>query len=171
MTIHTVNLKKLTAWGSFALVTLALSLPVTLVQAGEMILKGRDVFAAPERTWVKLDQDEKRGIGTFQLNGLAFLEDGQIGTIKDTGAYESNKGLRAYLGYYFVTFSDGSTLMEKYQGTAKPGEKTTAHEGTLTYIGGTGRFEGVKGEGTFTGTGYSNGMSIFDWEAKATVPD
>ena len=47
----------------------------------------------------------------------------------------------------------------------------SANEGTFTYVGGTGRFKGIKGKGTYTGTQYSNGMYVYDSEAKATVPD
>jgi hypothetical protein len=56
-------------------------------------------------------------------------------------------------GYYTVTFGDGSELWLTWTGENKvtlPG-KLIAGNGTAIVIGGKGRYEGAKGEGTFTG--------------------
>ena len=172
MTDYITTLNKLTAWSGFATLVFALCLPLGTAQAGEMVLKTRIVAHTSEETWSQIGDDENRGIGTYQQTGLSFLEDGQVGTIMDNGSYEWNKGLGAHSGYLVVTFSDGSGWTEKYDGTSKPiDDKTDAVEGTTTLVGGTGRFEGIKGEGTFSGTEYGNDMVVFDTEIKATVPD
>ena len=64
MTDYTTNLKKLTAWGSFATLALALYLPLGTTEAGEMVLKSRDVSYTTEETWTQIGEDENRGIGT-----------------------------------------------------------------------------------------------------------
>jgi hypothetical protein len=69
------------------------------------------------------------------------------------------------------TYPDGSTTMDRYQGTDKSNGDLVVSEGTFTFVSGTGKFEGIKGKGTFKGTRYSNGMSIIDYEAKVAVPD
>ena len=172
MITHTSTPKKLTTWCCSALVTLAIYLPVGLVQAGEMALKGKEVGKTTEVTWLQIGDDESHGIGTYQVSWLIFLEDGQVGTATDKGTFESNKGVGTHQGYYVTTFPDGSKQMLKYHGTSKPiVEKTNAIQGISIYIGGTGRFEGMKGEGTYTGTQYDNGMYSLDFDAKVTVPD
>jgi len=158
--------------GSFAIVTFLLWFTVGLVQAGETVIKGKEVGKTTESTWVQIGDDESHGIGTFQTAWLIFLEDGQVGTGTDKGTYESNKGVGTHQGYFVVTYKDGSTQTQKYHGTLEPaGENTSAMQGTFTYIDGTGRFEGIRGEGTYAGMRYSNGMYALDWDAKVTVPD
>ncbi len=172
MTHYITNLKKLSAWSSFAMLVLAICMPLRTAQAGEMVLKSRDVAHTTEETWIQIGEDETHGIGTYQLTGLSFLENGQVGTTVDKGSYESKMGSGPHQGYYKVTFSDGSGYMTKYQGATRPaGEKINAFEGTFTLVGGTGQFDGIKGEGTYTGKQYSNGVYVWDSEAKATVPN
>ena len=51
------------------------------------------------------------------------------------------------------TFRDGSTVVHKATGTITPvdGGKTATFEGTYEVTGGTGKFAGAKGKGTFKG--------------------
>jgi hypothetical protein len=48
---------------------------------------------------------------------------------------------------------DGSTLSQKAAGTASPADdgKRTLYEGTYEMTGGTGKFAGIRGNGTFKG--------------------
>jgi hypothetical protein len=46
---------------------------------------------------------------------------------------------------------DGSVLWYKTAGTAAVEGTTTLFQGTATVLGGKGRFEGAKGDGTITG--------------------
>jgi hypothetical protein len=44
--------------------------------------------------------------------------------------------------------------------------------GTHTYVGGTGKFAGIKGEGSYRGTHHKNNkMTIHTWEEDITLPD
>jgi hypothetical protein len=54
------------------------------------------------------------------------------------------KGEGTVQGYTQCTFPDGSTATQKWEG--KIGASST---GTWTYIKGTGKFEGIQGEGTW----------------------
>ena len=172
MTHRAPILNKLTARSTSAMLAVALCLPIANTQAGELLLKTRDVSYKVERTWIQIGEDENHGIGTYQQTGLSFLEDDQIGTTVDKGIYEQNKGSGTHQGYYVVTFSDGSGWTKRYDGTfTLIGEKTYAMKGVVTLVGGTGRFEGIEGEGTYIGTEHSNGMLFFHTEIAATVPD
>jgi len=68
-----------------------------------------------------------------------------------TSAQVKEKG--TYSGYSVNTLQDGSTLIYKFSGAVAPvdGGKKSAFEGPYGYIGGTGRFEGVKGKDTMKG--------------------
>ena len=43
--------------------------------------------------------------------------------------------------------------------------------GTWAYVGGTGRYEGVQGEGTCQGRQHGNGTSVSDREGTQVLPD
>jgi hypothetical protein len=61
--------------------------------------------------------------------------------------YENIRGDGTYKGEVVYTFKDGSTKRGKIEGAGKvPGEQ----KGTLSYLSGTRRFEGIQGSGTFT---------------------
>lgn len=173
MTVSTPNLTKLTALGTFATLVVTVCLTIATAKAGEIVLKSRDVAYTVEETWIQIGEDENHGIGTYQLSGLNFAADGQVGTTTDKGSFEANKGGVTFQGYYVVNFPDGSGWMEKYDGTSKPiDEQRNAVGGTTTLVNGTGRFKGIKGEGTWSGTHYtSNGMYVWETEVNATVPD
>jgi hypothetical protein len=50
-----------------------------------------------------------------------------------------------------LTFSDGSALFTKQLGATTTEGQQSTFKGTITIIGGKGRFAGAKGDGTFTG--------------------
>jgi hypothetical protein len=52
----------------------------------------------------------------------------------------------------YTTFLDGSILWYKNSGTAAVQGSNTNFKGTITILGGKGRFEGAKGDGSTTGT-------------------
>jgi hypothetical protein len=63
------------------------------------------------------------------------------------------KGKGTFVEYSNYIDQDGATLFTKGGGTSTPvdGGKRTVFEGTMECIGGTGRYEGFKGTGTFKG--------------------
>lgn len=172
MTYYTTHLNKQTEWSRFTLMALALCLPLGIAQAGELVLKGRNVGCIMQETWIPIGDDKRRGTGTKAIKGLSFLEDGRVATFTVKHTYESNTGLGTYQGDSTISFPNGSTITVKNVGTSKPIERETITlKGVFTVVGGTGEFEGINGEGTFAGTQYSNAMFVEDWEATTMVPD
>jgi hypothetical protein len=51
----------------------------------------------------------------------------------------------------------------------KDGAPQTA-EGTWTYNGGTGKLKGIKGKGTYKGTGNADGSVTFQIDGEYTMP-
>lgn len=152
-------------------VCLALSPPLSDALAGEMVFKVKSIQSKSELTWLQIGEDENHGIGTYERIGVWLLEDGQVATITNKGNYEWTKDRGKHNGYVIVTFPDGSTLTDRYQGTDRQvGDKVT-WEGTGRYVAGTGRFKGVKGEDTYKGGAFGNGMAVTDIEVKLVLPD
>ncbi len=164
-------LAKLTRWGGLVVLVIALGIPAFAAQAGEMIFKFRNIQSKAESSWKQIGDDESRGVGAFESIGLTFHENGEVSTYVNTGTYDFNQGADTHRGYVVRTRSDGSTTTGTYEGRAKYGKDSGTWEGTFTYIGGTGKFAGIKGEGTYKGTRYSNKMSVTDLEVKVSLPD
>jgi len=90
-------------------------------------------------------------MGLFSFHGITLLPDGSTGTIRWTGTQEIIKGVGSYLAYANLTFSDGSVLWYKTAGSQLLDGTKPAYKGPLSVIGGKGRFEGAKGDGTVSG--------------------
>jgi len=92
-------------------------------------------------------------VGRF--SGQAAFSDGSVGTatLNFTSEYgEHVKGVGTFHTYFSVTPSKDSTLWIKVDGTGRPeGTTTVFPEAPAIVVGGTGRFEGAKGDGKFVG--------------------
>jgi hypothetical protein len=87
-----------------------------------------------------------------RYSGLASFPDGSVGTTNFTFTTDYIKGSGTFSTYYILTLKDGSILRYKQTGSAKlEGTTTIFPEAALSVLGGTGRFEGAKGEGTSNG--------------------
>ena len=96
-------------------------------------------------------------IGVAQQSGLTFFTkgpaSGQIATTSNTFHFDTVKGKGTFTNYVVNTFPDGSTLSAKTIGKVTPlnGGPRATIEGAYEIIGGTGKFEGTKGKGTYKG--------------------
>jgi hypothetical protein len=101
----------------------------------------------------KIDDQEGHIIGIFERKGLMVHENGEVANELNRGVFDSLKGVTKFQGYCLQTFKDGSTMMMKHQGTNDKGKIV---EASFEFIKGTGRFEGIKGRGTYTGQNYES---------------
>ncbi len=163
-------LAKLTRWGGLVVLVIALGLPALAAQAGETEVEGRNVHHGVKSEWVEVGDVEGHVVGFWEINGLGFQED-DVTAIKGWGTFDSIKGTGTHQGYLIKTWSDGSTYTSSFEGRSKPAGKLRLNEGTWILVGGTGRFEGVKGEGTYSGTRYPNKMTVTDWKGTQVLPD
>jgi hypothetical protein len=75
------------------------------------------------------------------------LDDGDVGTIAVWFTYETGAGEVKYQGYARYAFPDGSTKLARLTGAGRaPGQQ----HGTMRFMEGTGRFEGIEGTLGFT---------------------
>jgi hypothetical protein len=92
-------------------------------------------------------------VGVVEFKGLTFFEGGEIATHSNPATFDLTDGSGPHQGYVIHYFDDGSTSIERYAGEARlsaDGKRTTV-EGTFDCVGGTGRFAGLKGQGTYRG--------------------
>ena len=164
-------LAKLTRWGGLVVLVIALGLPAFAAQAGELTVKGQNISSKSESTWIQIGEDKGHGIGTSETMGITVHGDGEVSTYVIKGTYDWNNTAGKSQGYVLRTFEDGSTYTGQYQGQSKLDGKVTVWSGTWAYLSGTGKYEGVKGEGTYQGRRYGNGMSGTDWEGTQVLPD
>ncbi len=73
-------------------------------------------------------------------------------------------------GYDIATMADGDKAFVRFQGavTLKDGVVVT-DEGKWSFTGGTGKLEGIKGQGTYKGTGSGEEVT-FEIEGEYTLP-
>jgi hypothetical protein len=83
-----------------------------------------------------------------RLSGLASFPDGSVAPVNWTLTGDDTNGDGTWMTYVNVALLDGSVLRYKATGSSKASGPIT---GSLTVLGGKGRFEGAKGDGTING--------------------
>jgi len=129
---------------------------VPMTQAADEVA-GRVVYHTQKAEMFEAGDVPGHIVGVAQQSGLTFFTkgpvSGQIATRMMYTSYDVVKWKGSYTTYIVDTFQDGSTLMYKAGGTITPIDSgnRTAFEGTYEITGGAGRFEGMKGKGSFKG--------------------
>ncbi len=162
-------------WGIVSLIIVAVSLFVSSIQAEEETIKWRVIRSITKAEFVKVGDVKGHIIGIAARRGSANFENGEYATTTAKSTFDSTNGNGTHQGYALYKFEDGSTYVTKFQGTHKATEGgKVAYEGTFEYVSGTGRFEGIKGGGTFTGKQYlpikEGGGTISDIISTYTLP-
>ena len=78
MTMQKRLCTRLTKWGGFALLVLALGLPAFTSQAGEIIAKGRNITHTVKSEWTEVS--EGHVIGFLEADGTSLPEHCHIST-------------------------------------------------------------------------------------------
>jgi len=149
-----------------AKMALLLMLVVTFasnVQAGERgKFRGLAVLVSTQFQQIKALEGHPGGAQMQgQLDGLIFNEDRQ--PFLDKALYQAIWKADASAGNCFKSFTTPEgKVFARCDGTPNP----TGSRGTVTLIGGTGRFAGIKGTGTFVVTNVSDTVmwDILEWE-------
>lgn len=120
---------------------------------------------------------EGHAVGIFERKGIAIYKNGENAAYHTRGTWDFIKNNGLFQGYTTTTFQDGSMVMDKYKGnmTMEP-EMLPTYTGKGEYIKGTGRYEGIKGNLSFTGkyitpfNKETKGDSILNAKATYTLP-
>jgi hypothetical protein len=135
---------------------------------------GRTVFHTLKAEMMEVGDVPGHIMGVTQQAGLGFFTkgpaSGQIATRMSTVNFDTVKGNGTFTTYVVYTFRDGSTVVHKATGTITPVDegKRTAYEGAYEVTGGTGKFAGAKGKGTFKGEGLGSPQTGSDGYADLT---
>jgi hypothetical protein len=94
---------------------------------------------------------EEHVLGLVRATGIASFQDGSTATTYFVAQVDYVKGSGTDTSYSNLTFDDGSVLWYKTAGAANVEGARTIFKGTITVIGGKGRFANAKGEGGYNG--------------------
>lgn len=154
---------------------LLLLLAAPFVQAAERgKVTGRLVLYATSFQSIPVGDVEGHIIFLFEAKGIGFWEPWGAALLKNSATGDRTKGLGPAESYEIYTFPGGSTITTKSKGeatsagTGKTG--TGGGEGTWTFLGGTGKFQGIQGGGTFKWWVLGPGQWYSDFEGEYTLP-
>ena len=148
-----INSKMIATKGPVEILCIVACLLMSASQAGAETEKTRTVYRLSKTEVLEVGDLTGHIIGVVEQKGLSFSENGEVGTYSGCATFDYINGSGKHEAYSITTYEDGSTIVTKSQGTTKASEdgKISVFEGTFTYTGGTGRFKGIKGKGSYTG--------------------
>lgn len=117
-----------------------------VVPAGEHELNYRLVTRGIDVKVEKVAEVEGQMVSTGRYGGTAVFEDGRIANKEFVFAFDFRKGAGPFFGYSTYTFTDGSMLVMRFEGTLESGKPM---RGEYTVLSGSGIYEGATGSGYF----------------------
>jgi hypothetical protein len=129
-------------------------------------LKCRLISMATKVETNKIDDQEGHVMGLYERKGLMLHDNGEVANELNRGVFDNIKGVSKWEGYCIQAFKDGSTMVMKHKGTNNKGQIV---EASFELIKGTGRFEGIKGRGTFTGQDHGS-FNYLQFTGTYTLP-
>lgn len=95
---------------------------------------------------ISIEGMPEQSIGVLEERGRV-LQNGDVATFTAWLTYEDRAGSVSYKGYVRYRYSDGATIFATFVGD---GQAPGSQQGTISFINGTGRFEGIQGTLAFT---------------------
>jgi hypothetical protein len=115
-------------------------------------------------------------VGIGDSSGVAFFENGDVASTGTHFAFFYTDGSGPAEAFAPFTFEDGSTFVVKFGSIAKANkaDNTTTFKGKFSFVYGSGRFAGIKGNGSVSGRRFaplgSGAVLYFDYTATYTLP-
>jgi hypothetical protein len=149
--------------------------------AGEKIkVQATNVFHLSEVTSHPVEDVEGHVMILYKGEGVELQKGGELVSTLNRGYLDYIKGKGPFQGYTTSTYRDGSTIVSKWQGEATVSEwKEEGSEkvlvirsgkGTSIFVGGTGRFKGIEGGGTFSYTTVTPRWVVAEEDFEYTLP-
>lgn len=140
--------------------------PVAAQETGQWHARG--VLVVVNKISMKVEDRTDHTVAATEFDGAVFNEEGkpfldkaryQVVAVNDAGVLR--------VGYNTFTDAEGAKVFAKYSVTeSKPPE----HHGTFEFTGGTGKYEGLTGTGTFRITYISDRVGWNEFNAEYTIP-
>ncbi len=120
------------------------------IQAGAETMKFKVYTYVTKGEVAMVGDVEGHALGLFVRRAFCVFENGEVATCLTTITNDTTRGAGTTLLYRLYTFTDGSTVATKLQGTVGGTAVGVITSAALTgeIIKGTGRFEGIKGTET-----------------------
>jgi hypothetical protein len=135
---------------SILFATVALSVIATGALADET-LKFRSVYHVTAAQAQDIGDIDGHTMSLVRSSRLASFRDGSVAADNVVAGTDYIKGSGPFLAYGTLTLNDGSALWYKTNAMAAVQGTKTNLSGTITIVGGKGRFEGAKGDGSMAG--------------------
>lgn len=145
---------KMNRWGVIFLMLLSMTVVLLPgVSGADEKISGRYVYHIMKWEAIEVGDVPGHVTGITENAGLVFDSKGEIATHTGTATYDYVNGTGTHTLNRVYVYSDGSKKFVKGSGTTTRVDegKKSAYEGTYEYTGGTGRFEGIMGKGTYKG--------------------
>ena len=114
-------------------------------------IEWREAFVTVDADLREIEGHAGHAVGVMQQRGFAFYDDGQVAKVNAWITFERSGAETSYRGYAVYAFPDGASKVGRFTGAGDPrGEQS----GQFTIEGGTGRYEGITGQGSFSGRGF-----------------
>jgi len=141
-------------------------------QAGEQTMSGRYANLKADSKCSKLDDVEGHFICTFEVPSVAISDGGEIRSRVVRGTLNLINGTGPAHGYSISTYPDGSMITSEWEGTGKVNDQDVRElAGTYKCVAGSGRYKGVKCEGTWTSSVQKGGFTLGSYKGTMTLPD
>lgn len=103
---------------------------------------------------------------SMEIDGVA-TKDGSDVTTSDSSSTKVHLS-----GYHVSNMANGDKIFVRFSGTETEGKagKPATSGGTWSYTGGTGKFKGITGRGTYKGKTDVDGNIVSDVEGEYTLP-
>ncbi len=114
--------------------------------------KGRVVYHNAKVDAMEVGDAPGHVLAIADQRGLQINQAGEVGQWSTRVFLDLTNGTGPHFSYTIVTFEDKSTAITKANGvTTARADGTSTFEGSFEYIGGSGRFSGIKGGGKYAG--------------------
>ncbi len=101
----------------------------------------------------------------LEMAGIQAKEGYSVGFGESSGSKANARG------YHVSTMANGDKTYVRFQGTDTMKEgKPQSSQGTWSYTGGSGKYKGLKGKGTYRGTATADGGMTYEVEGEYELP-
>jgi hypothetical protein len=148
------------------LLAAASGLPASAEEASQW--RGKGILVVVDKLSMKVEDRANHTVAATEFDGAVFNDEGkpfldkaryQVVAVNDAGVLR--------VGYNTFTDADGAKVFAKYTVTES---KAPEHLGTIEFTGGTGKYEGITGGGTFRLVYISDRVGWNEFSAEYMIP-
>lgn len=142
----------------------------TAAEAGEKgRFKGHAALVVTKNETIKVKEQPEHVIYQMQEDGVMFNDAGSglLDKARYQVIYMSDTGGMVSGGYKTFTAADGSRVYAKFADTAA---NPPVYKGTWEFIGGSGKYAGIRGKGVWTYTSIAEGVAWDVFEGDYELP-